>query len=40
MDGLTTCSDIDMKSGNADGRFKHKSGSAHRIGWGDAWHAD
>src|SRR5215216_4932465 len=26
-DDLTTCSDIDMKSSNADGRFVHKDGS-------------
>ena len=24
---LTTCSDIDMKSANADGRFTHKDGT-------------
>jgi uncharacterized cupin superfamily protein len=27
---VTTCSDIDMKSANADGRFVHKDGSAYR----------
>jgi uncharacterized cupin superfamily protein len=27
---LTTCSDIDMMSSNADGRFVHKDGSAYR----------
>jgi len=26
---LTTCSDIDMKSSNADGRFVHKDGSPY-----------
>ena len=26
---LTTCSDIDMKSANADGRFVHKDGSPY-----------
>jgi uncharacterized cupin superfamily protein len=26
---LTTCSDIDMMSSNADGRFVHKDGSAY-----------
>jgi uncharacterized cupin superfamily protein len=25
-DDLTTCSDIDLKSANADGRFVHKDG--------------
>lgn len=29
-DDLTTCSDIDMKSANADGRFVHKDGTAYR----------
>lgn len=28
-DDLTTCSDIDMKSANADGRFVHKDGRAY-----------
>lgn len=28
-DDLTTCSDIDMKSSNADGRFLHKDGSPY-----------
>lgn len=28
-DDLTTCSDIDMKSSNADGRFVHKDGSPY-----------
>ncbi len=28
-DDLTTCSDIDMKSANADGRFTHKDGSPY-----------
>ena len=28
-DDLTTCSDIDMKSANADGRFVHKDGSPY-----------
>lgn len=27
---LTTCSDIDMKSANADGRFVHKDGTPYR----------
>ena len=26
---LTTCSDIDLKSANADGRFVHKDGTAY-----------
>jgi uncharacterized cupin superfamily protein len=26
---LTTCSDIDMKSTNADGRFVHKDGTPY-----------
>lgn len=28
-DDLTTCSDIDMMSSNADGRFLHKDGSPY-----------
>jgi uncharacterized cupin superfamily protein len=28
-DDLTTCSDIDLKSANADGRFVHKDGSPY-----------
>ncbi|UAK24089.1 cupin domain-containing protein [Sphingomonas nostoxanthinifaciens] len=28
-DDLTTCSDIDMMSANADGRFVHKDGTAY-----------
>jgi uncharacterized cupin superfamily protein len=28
-DDLTTCSDIDMKSSNADGRFVHKDGAPY-----------
>jgi uncharacterized cupin superfamily protein len=28
-DDLTTCSDIDMKSSNADGRFVHKDGKPY-----------
>lgn len=28
-DDVTTCSDIDMKSANADGRFVHKDGSPY-----------
>jgi uncharacterized cupin superfamily protein len=28
-DDLTTCSDIDMKSANADGRFVHKDGAPY-----------
>ena len=28
-DDLTTCSDIDMKSSNADGRFVHKDGTPY-----------
>ena len=28
-DDLTTCSDIDMKSANSDGRFVHKDGSPY-----------
>ena len=28
-DDLTTCSDIDMMSSNADGRFVHKDGSPY-----------
>jgi uncharacterized cupin superfamily protein len=31
-DDLTTCSDIDMMSANADGRFVHKDGTAY-PGW-------
>jgi uncharacterized cupin superfamily protein len=27
---LTTCSDIDMMSSNADGRFVHKDGTPYR----------
>ena len=27
-DDVTTCSDIDMMSANADGRFVHKAGTA------------
>ena len=27
---LTTCSDIDMKSANADGRFVHKDGTPYK----------
>jgi uncharacterized cupin superfamily protein len=30
-DDLTTCSDIDMKSANADGRFLHKDGSPYEA---------
>ena len=26
---LTTCSDVDMKSSNADGRFVHKDGTPY-----------
>jgi uncharacterized cupin superfamily protein len=26
---MTTCSDIDMKSANADGRFVHKDGTPY-----------
>ncbi len=29
MDDLTTCSDIDMMSANADGRFVHKDGTPY-----------
>ena len=29
-DDLTVCSDIDMMSSNADGRFVHKDGTPHR----------
>jgi uncharacterized cupin superfamily protein len=29
MDDLTTCSDIDMKSANSDGRFVHKDGTPY-----------
>ena len=29
-DDLTTCSDIDLMSSNADGRFVHKDGSPYR----------
>jgi uncharacterized cupin superfamily protein len=29
-DDLTTCSDIDLKSANADGRFVHKDGTPYR----------
>ncbi len=28
-DDLTTCSDIDLKSSNADGRFVHKDGTSY-----------
>ena len=28
-DDLTTCSDIDMMSANADGRFTHKDGAPY-----------
>jgi uncharacterized cupin superfamily protein len=28
-DDLTTCSDIDMMSANADGRFVHKDGTPY-----------
>lgn len=28
-DDLTTCSDIDLKSANADGRFVHKDGTSY-----------
>lgn len=28
-DDMTTCSDIDMKSANADGKFVHKDGTAY-----------
>ena len=28
-DDLTTCSDVDMKSANADGRFVHKDGTPY-----------
>src|ERR1041385_5278748 len=31
-DDLTTCSDIDMKSAAADGRFTHKDGSPYPAG--------
>jgi uncharacterized cupin superfamily protein len=31
-DDLTTCSDIDMKSANADGRFVHKDGTPYPDG--------
>ena len=31
-DELTTCSDIDMKSASADGRFTHKDGSPYTGG--------
>lgn len=31
-DDLTTCSDIDMMSANADGRFVHKDGSPYAKG--------
>ncbi len=31
-DDLTTCSDIDLKSANADGRFVHKDGSPYPDG--------
>jgi uncharacterized cupin superfamily protein len=29
---MTTCSDIDMKSANADGRFVHKDGQPYADG--------
>ncbi|GAB2922748.1 cupin domain-containing protein [Paraburkholderia jirisanensis] len=29
FDDLTTCSDVDMKSANADGRFVHKDGTPY-----------
>jgi len=29
MEDLTTCSDIDMKSANSDGRFVHKDGTPY-----------
>jgi uncharacterized cupin superfamily protein len=29
MQDLTTCSDIDMMSSNADGRFVHKDGTPY-----------
>jgi len=29
LNDLTTCSDIDMMSSNADGRFVHKDGTAY-----------
>ena len=29
MEDLTTCSDIDMKSANLDGRFVHKDGTPY-----------
>jgi len=29
LNDITTCSDIDMKSSNADGRFVHKDGSPY-----------
>jgi len=31
-DDLTTCSDIDMQSANADGRFTHKDGTPYPDG--------
>jgi uncharacterized cupin superfamily protein len=31
-DDLTTCSDIDLKSANADGRFVHKDGTPYPDG--------
>lgn len=31
-DDLTTCSDIDMKSANSDGRFVHKDGTPYTGG--------
>ncbi|MEG3143357.1 cupin domain-containing protein [Sphingomonas sp. RT2P30] len=31
-DDLTTCSDIDMQSANADGRFVHKDGTPYASG--------
>jgi uncharacterized cupin superfamily protein len=31
-DDMTTCSDIDMKSANADGRFVHKDGTPYPDG--------
>lgn len=29
-DDVTTCSDVDMMSANADGRFRHKDGTPYR----------
>lgn len=31
-DDLTTCSDVDMQSANADGRFRHKDGTPYPAG--------